>query len=287
MSIKWLVFVIGMLAAVPLSSQIHLYLLVNSTTQDTMCPGEPVVLDISISNANAEYREMCNQAILKNLEGLRKQLADQTISKEYFDKEEAILISSIHPVSGIPVSISSLIASAKVIMNGDTLQKNSYIVCDPGSFMGDTVLLDAKQRIHLTFGFTSEATQKWSRDVRRFRVSLDSMESNVAEVTVLKKLPSSMLPADRLIKAGYFSLRCGNPQDAVQIADRILASDPHHLAALILKADADLALQLPDHALEVYQHALEMFYLKYPDEYEPPDYLLQQIRALEILKSDR
>jgi hypothetical protein len=287
MKIKWLFLVVGMLFAAPLYPQIHLYLLADSSVKDTISPGETLILDLDISNANAEYMEICNQATLKNLENLRNQFANHLISEEYFKKEEAFLNHSIHPVSEIPVSISALITSLYIMMDNDTLPGNSYFICNANIFSGDTVVLDAKQHIRLTFGFMSEYTGKWTPGNSRFRIYVDSTVSNMVEVIVLKKLPSSMVPEDRLIKAGYFSLQCGNPKEAVQIANQILASSPGHLAALILKADASLALHMPEQALEIYQHALELFYLKHPDEYEPPDYLLLQIRALQNSGSDR
>ncbi|HKW62807.1 MAG TPA: hypothetical protein VJN89_09705 [Candidatus Acidoferrum sp.] len=67
---------------------------------------------------------------------------------------------------------------------------------------------------------------------------------------------------------------------ALDSAQKALATNPGSIAAHMLVGDIKEASGDPRGALEAYQAAKEQFYTRFPNSYEPPEYLIEKISLL-------
>jgi tetratricopeptide (TPR) repeat protein len=137
------------------------------------------------------------------------------------------------------------------------------------------------ERYSLLLGILPETTIKWKQGSNEFYVRIDTMQTNSVSVAIQSGSVPGRSSEETLFDLGNFYSDCGDAQKAMDVADRLLSSNPESIDATILKADILLDLDKEPEAKQLYQMALEMFYRQFPASYEVPEYLLDMLRELE------
>ncbi|HLF63555.1 MAG TPA: hypothetical protein VI603_07375 [Saprospiraceae bacterium] len=261
-------------------AQVSLRLLVNYSYTDTISAGEPVLLELQLYNTEAEYATIHNTAVRRNLEILEQENSQGKWTQEEYDEEREILENSIKPVVPVTIPGHALLSGLYILLDEVPLGYNNYIRCTAYPEQDDYTLTD-NVRLTMLFGIPPEKTAQWVIGSHTVRVIVDSLSTDTAHLVIAPVLNDTE-PADiKFIRLGYFYLDCGDPTEALIIADRLLSTTPDFLDAVTLKADAYLVMEDNDQALEWYKKALGLFHLQNPNSYELPEYLLSQIAALQ------
>jgi tetratricopeptide (TPR) repeat protein len=281
MKTKAILMLVILASYLSINAQLTLDLLVNNTSEDTIIPGNPVVLTLKIYNAHSEYQNFHNQIAMQNLDILKAEFDKGHISEKYYEKEVERIKKTIKEIDVLNLTYKTLITGLEIAINDDTIKVEDLKVCTEPDLKDDPEILISAARLTLSYGFGPETTLKWEPGKYVFAANYNEFKSNSASLIIQNELPVEKTEYDILIETALYHINCGDPFLATGIAEQMLATDPENIDALILKADAGLALGDKAKSLELYRKALELFYLQYPDIYEPPMYLLMQIADLE------
>lgn len=264
-----------------IQGQLTIDLLVNNTSEDTIMPGNPVMLTLKIYNAHAEYQDFHNHIAKQNIENLKAEFNKGLMSAKYYEKEVERIKKTILEIDALKLTYKTLISGLKIAINDDTMKVEDLKVCTEPDLKDNPEILVSSSRITLSYGFDPEITLKWAPDEYIFTANYQEFKSNPVALVIQNELPADKTEYDILIETALFHITCGDPLMATRIAEQMLVADPDNIDALILKADAGLMLGDNAMSLDLYRKALELFYKQYPEIYEPPMYLLMQIAELE------
>ncbi len=278
---KHLIYIFGftLLTLPHLEAQATLRLLVNYSDTDTIAPGDPVVLELQLFNADAEYANIHNSAVRENLVILEQEFSQGLWTQEAYDAEKEVLENSIKPIDPLSISGSSLLTGLHILLDDARVSYEDFIRCS-GYPTEEEYILEDYGRMSMLFGFAPEKTSKWTAGTHTLVITVDTLRSNTTTLVIVAAGTEVESSKSKLIHLAYFYLDCGDPAEALSIADQLLKSTPEDLDVMTLKADAYLALENYPQALEWYQSTLRAFQIQQPDSYELPEYLLSQIAAL-------
>jgi tetratricopeptide (TPR) repeat protein len=262
-----------------IAAQVSLRLLLNNSYGDTIAPGDPVILELQLYNANAEYALIHNAAVRQNLEILQEEFAQGKWTQEEYDTERAILENSIKSVDPVTASGHSLLTGLRILFDEVPLGFEQYVRCT-GYPTEEEYVLAGEQRRVMLFGIVPDETAKWRIGTHQFVITVDTLRTNQTSLEIVPAVNDVEPAGAKPLRLGYFYLDCGDPNEALTVADQLLRTSPQSLDAMTLKADAYLILEDTAQALEWYERSLHQFLVQYPDSYEAPDYLLSQIAAL-------
>lgn len=277
---KYLIY-ISLISVLPMTAraQVSLRLLANHANSDTLSPGDPVILELQLYNADAEYASMHNRAVNQNLNILAQEFSEGKWSQEEYDKEKSRLESSVQPIRPLSVSGTSLLSGLQIYRNGTPLDSSNFIRCN-GYPDKTAYVLTESNRLIMQFGIDPDVTADWNPGTHELVIEVDSLRSN-STILVITRSTLDGGPTDhKLLRLAYFNLECGDPAKALSIANQLLERNPRSVDAITLKADAFLVMDDESEALQWYEQALYEYGLQFPDIYEPPEYLLNQIEAI-------
>jgi tetratricopeptide (TPR) repeat protein len=278
---KYFLYIFGftLLTLLRMEAQATLRLLVNYSDTDTIAPGDPFVLELQLFNADAEYANIHNSAVRENLAILEEEFTQGLWTQEEYDAEKEVLENSIKLIDPLSIAGSSLLTGLQILLDDARLSYEDFVRCS-GYPTEEEYILEDYGRMSMLFGFAPEETSIWNVGTHTLVITVDTLRSNTTTLVIVAAGTEVESSKSKLIHLAYFHLDCGDPAEALIIADQLLTSTPQDLDAMTLKADAYLAVENFAQALEWYQSTLRAFQIQQPDSYELPEYLLSQITAL-------
>jgi len=258
--------------------QLTYSLLANHTSSDTIQPGDPVLLQLTVFNSVAESAKYHNQIVTQNLTILESDYAKGAIDEEEYQSTKKLLDSAFLKV--VSVAIPGALRTGKISFFLDSLEIRARDVlnCNSPDFE-TTDSVKAGDRLVLTFGIPQEVTTKWKLGQHHVIARIDTIDSQKVSLLVTRGTNVGR-SEERQLELGYFYLECLQILKAETVADALLKTHPNSINVTILKAEILLAQDEEETATTWFEKALELFYEKYPDSYEPPEYLLDMIREL-------
>jgi len=258
--------------------QLTYALLVNHTSSDTIQPGDPVLLQLTVFNSVAESAKYHNQIVTQNLTILESDYAKGAIDEEEYQSTKKLLDSAFLKV--VSVAIPGALRTGKISFFLDSLKIRARDVLNCYSTDFETTdSVKAGDRLLLTFGIPQQVTTKWKLGQHHVIARIDTIDSQKASLLVTRGTNVGR-SEERQLELGYFYLECLQILKAETVADALLKTHPNSINVTILKAEILLAQDEEETATSWFEKALDLFYEKYPDSYEPPEYLLDRISEI-------
>ena len=167
--------------------------------------------------------------------------------------------------------------------DSDTVVANLPIKIMASSETDPLAVMDEDGYYNVDFAISPEDLSEVKAGNYRIKVSLPEKQSNEVILEIRKnKIPPSVLRKEpMLIKLGRFYLETIKLDKAMGYAERILKRDRNSIPGLVLSGEIKIAQGAYTTALDDCKKALAEYYIKYPNELEPPEYLLALVNWLE------
>ena len=256
---------------------------VNDVKEDTVYLDEPVLFMISLSNQFAEYNLRNNREAQFYLDELKLQSDKGEISKEYFESETARVKASMKEVKAVKVGSETKpwakqVEFVLVKSGSDTLGIQPALFQYPES--EPVSVLNESSYVQSAYGLEN----KLGAGEYNITVRLQGTTSHIVHLTVLpQKIPTDVLNSEAmLLHFGNYYGSLADEKKALEYASKAIAQFPNSVKAFLMRGDIYLRQSKWKEALSDYETSLRLFYERYPDSYEAPEYTLQMI---EFVKS--
>jgi hypothetical protein len=272
----------------PQSAAPEMILSVNHSTQPTIIPGTPLLLEIMIHNGPASRAILAAASRARLQKDLDAQVQARALTRQQADAQlkrrsiPAPVSSVVITVEAEGFSFSSGSSSA-----GALLPWRPKIVSPTSPAR---VTLDGTQTSYVTFTVAPEETASTMRGPYALRASFEARSpgqwqgkiiSNPVTVTVVDAPGTATVAerkADDLLRAEYF-LALKDHDHAIAAAQDVLSLDPRSIDGSFVLGTVQEGKDDLQSALGAYETALTRFHDRYPGD-DPPEALLQAVRRV-------
>ena len=268
-----------------MENKINVILDTGNTSHETLYAGDPLLLHVSISNPFTLEDEYHNDSVTMDIQRLEEQLSRDEIEKEEYEKEHEKLVEEKIKIEYPKIGSNKDPWYNEIVLRDvDTDLPLEWDFDISYHFpLEQVVELTSETQANATFVLKPEMVLEIPESKYSIKATYNEIESNTVEITVSKedeKEPSE----SKLIRNSVFMLEIGALEQSLEYINEILSRDPHSINGHMLTGRYYEAKNDAKAALESYLMAKKEFEDKYPDSYEPPDFIDVRINALSIRK---
>jgi hypothetical protein len=270
-----------------MENKINIILETGDVSPEALYAGDPLVLHVSISNPFTLEDEYHNKSLDMDIQRLEEQLGRGEIEEDNFEKERERLTSEKIKVEYPTIGSTGDPWHRKIVLIDDETNLPLKWGLKPSYNYPDQpfVELRSENQANVTFILEPEIVQKLPEARYVIKAIFNDVESNTVEITVNKREEEE--PSEsKLYRNTVFMLEMGAVERSLYYINEILRRDPHSINGHMLTGRYYEAKNDVKAALESYLQARKEFELKYPDSYEPPDFIDTRINALSIRKKN-
>jgi len=282
-----ILFILGILFISQASAQsIHISLRVNEEEQDSVFRDEPLLFDVQVSNKQAQANARWNMAGERRLMEMDESLKQGRLSREEYEREKSVIEKARRKVEITTLGSSATSWTSaihwKVTNTADRKELKWPIMLMMNPATTGTAVLDANGFYMASFGLSPEAMQQLPVGTYTVEVSIENVYSNAVLVIIRSRLMTETIAGTEpmLLRIGRFYWHAGDGEKTIRFAELMLSQDPSSLDGLSLKGDGQVLQRNYLPALETFNNALKLYYKKFGNEAEPPEYLLSTIAFL-------